>query len=94
MKISKQLLSCHNVEISDTTANSSVQPTNRSSAMTSPMTTTFSPCVHDDKNTKLILTLLRYNNPDNLKVSGLPCDEDGSPCDIALEICVSHINSK
>lgn len=87
--------SCHNVEASDTTI-SSVQSTSSSPAMTShsQLTTTFSPCVHDEKNTKLMLMLLRYNNPDNLKVSGLPCDEDGSPCDIALEICVSHINSR
>lgn len=68
--------------------------TKPSSTRTVPAVTTFSPCLHNVKNTILELTFLRYNNPNNLKASGLPCDGDGSPCDITLEICVSHINSR
>ena len=52
------------------------------------------PKENNQTDTMLYVQFLVYTNPNNLKISGVPCDQDGSPCDVLLELCVSTLTSK
>jgi hypothetical protein len=45
---------------------------------------------------KISIDFLHYRNPSNHKATGIECDvdEDGSLCDIYIEVCISPIGSR
>jgi len=54
-------------------------------------TTEASPCPHVPGGyTQFTMDFIRYTNPSDLKATGIKCDDDGTNCDIALEICISE----
>ena len=40
------------------------------------------------------MLLVSYSNPSGMKAVGGICDDDGTGCDIVLDICVSPLQSK
>ena len=40
------------------------------------------------------MQLVNCNNPSGIKVAGGLCDDDGTGCDVVLDICVSPLHSK
>ena len=43
---------------------------------------------------KLAIDFIYYHNPSNNKATGSACDEDGSFCDIFVEVCISPVRSR
>lgn len=52
------------------------------------------PCLVKKGYSRLYIDFIRYSNPTDQKSTNVRCDEDGSMCDLAMEICVSKINRR
>ena len=40
------------------------------------------------------MKFIKYINPSDLKATGVLCDNDGSHCDLAFEICISDVGKR
>lgn len=42
----------------------------------------------------LSIEFIHFSNPTDQKATGINCDDDGTACDILLDICISRKNSR
>ena len=69
--------------------------TAETATVTAPDTVAPLPCpMHPGGYTKVSINFIRYINPGDLKSTGRLCDDDGTSCDIALDICISEVNKQ
>ena len=53
------------------------------------------PCpVYPGGYTRVSINFIRYMNPSDMTSTGSLCDDDGTSCDISLDICISEVNKQ